>query len=107
MKKTCIFSVISLCLGLVPASDARDRDGDDQNRKAVFVMTNSASHNEILSYSVQPGGSLKAYGRFETGGRGSGGTTDPLGSQGSLILSEDRSMMLAVNAGSGPFPVSR
>jgi 6-phosphogluconolactonase (cycloisomerase 2 family) len=107
MKKTCIFSVISLCLGLVPASDARDRDGDDQNRKAVFVMTNSASHNEILSYSVQPGGSLKAYGRVETGGRGSGGTTDPLGSQGSLILSEDRSMMLAVNAGSGQLSLFR
>jgi hypothetical protein len=34
-----------------------------------------------------------------TGGRGSGGVTDPLESQGSLTLSQDRSLLFAVNAG--------
>jgi 6-phosphogluconolactonase (cycloisomerase 2 family) len=37
----------------------------------------------------------------ETEGRGSGGVTDPLGSQGSLTLSPDRKLLYAVNAGSG------
>jgi 6-phosphogluconolactonase len=44
---------------------------------------------------------------FLTGGRGSGGTTDPLGSQGSLSLSADHSFLFAVNAGSGDISVFR
>jgi 6-phosphogluconolactonase (cycloisomerase 2 family) len=64
-------------------------------------MTNAAYHNEILSFERQSDGSLKKYGTFHTGGRGSGGTTDPLGSQGSLTLSDDHSLLFAVNAGSG------
>jgi 6-phosphogluconolactonase (cycloisomerase 2 family) len=40
-------------------------------------------------------------GKFATGGRGTGGTTDPLESQGSLVLSHDHSLLLAVNGGSG------
>jgi 6-phosphogluconolactonase (cycloisomerase 2 family) len=101
MKKATIFPVIVLALNLVPASFAHDRSRGDHNKKAVFVMTNSASHNEILSYTVQPDGSLKAYGSFSTGGRGSGGAVDPLGSQGSLTLSQDHALLFAVNAGSG------
>jgi hypothetical protein len=38
---------------------------------------------------------------FPTGGRGSGGVTDPLGSQGSLTLSQDHSLLFAVNARNG------
>jgi 6-phosphogluconolactonase (cycloisomerase 2 family) len=37
----------------------------------------------------------------DTGGRGSGGTTDPLQSQGSLTLSGDHTLLFAVNAASG------
>ncbi|MBV8906491.1 MAG: beta-propeller fold lactonase family protein, partial [Acidobacteriia bacterium] len=44
---------------------------------------------------------------FATGGRGSGGTVDPLTSQGSLTLSEDKSLLFAVNAGSGDLSVLR
>ena len=44
---------------------------------------------------------------FRTGGRGSGGTVDPLASQGSLRLSEDKAWLLAANAGSGTLSVFR
>ena len=64
-------------------------------------MTNAADRNEIVSFARQHDGTLKRVDAFETGGRGSGGTTDPLGSQGSLTLTQDHSALLAVNAGSG------
>jgi len=68
---------------------------------AVFVMTNDADSNEILAYERLPNGTLLRAHRYETGGRGSGGTIDPLGSQGSLTLSDDGSYLFAANAGSG------
>jgi 6-phosphogluconolactonase len=94
MKKLIVFPVIAMALGLAQAGDAGEK-------KAVFVMTNAANRNEVLSYQRQTDGSLKLYGTFHTGGRGSGGNVDPLGSQGSLTLSEDHALLFAVNAGSG------
>jgi 6-phosphogluconolactonase (cycloisomerase 2 family) len=72
---------------------------------AVFAMTNSASKNEIVAYKRATDGSLQERKTFSTGGRGSGGLTDPLGSQGSLILSPNHSLLFAVNAGSGEISV--
>jgi 6-phosphogluconolactonase len=74
---------------------------------AVFVMTNAADKNEIITYKRLTDGSLQQGQSFRTGGRGSGGVTDPLGSQGSLTLSQDRSLLFAVNAGSGDISVFR
>jgi 6-phosphogluconolactonase (cycloisomerase 2 family) len=74
---------------------------------AVFVMTNDAATNEVISYERTPDGQLFVGGRFATGGRGSGGTGDPLQSQGSLTLSENGSLLFAVNAGSGTVSVFR
>ena len=76
-----------------------------QTAGAVFVMTNSASKNEIIAYNRNASGSLQESTTFLTGGRGSGGVTDPLGSQGSLTLSQDRSLLFAVNSGSGEISV--
>lgn len=67
----------------------------------VFVMTNDTVKNEVLAYQRLQDGSFASIGRFATGGRGSGGTTDPLQSQGSLTLNGDHSLLLAINAGSG------
>ena len=67
----------------------------------VYVMTNNPNKDEILAFERNSVGRLHSTGRYETGGRGSGGTTDPLGSQGSLTLSQDHHLLLAVNAGSG------
>src|SRR4051794_37764953 len=74
---------------------------------AVFVMNNSAERNEILSFSRAADGSIQPVGAFATGGRGSGGNNDPLESQGSLTLSQDHSLLFAVNAGSGEISVFR
>ena len=67
----------------------------------VFVMTNSTVKNEVIAYERLFDGRLSLKERFATGGRGSGGTTDPLQSQGSLSLSRDRTLLFAINSGSG------
>ena len=68
-------------------------------------MTNDATENEVIAFDRQADGSLTEARHFDTGGRGSGGTTDPLGSQGSLTLSQDHSLLFAVNSGSGTVSV--
>ena len=72
---------------------------------AVFVMTNAANNNQIVAYKRNSDGSLEEGQTFPTGGRGSGGVTDPLGSQGALTLNEKHTLLFAVNAGSGNISV--
>ena len=72
---------------------------------AVFVMSNSATTNEVISFARAADGSLHEARTFATGGRGTGGVTDPLESQGSLTLSSDHSLLFAVNGGSGEISV--
>ena len=74
---------------------------------AVFVMNNSATRNEVISFVRAADGSLQQAGTFATGGRGTGGVTDPLESQGSLTLSSDHSLLFAVNGGSSEISVFR
>ncbi len=72
---------------------------------AVFVMTNAANKNEIIAFERDANGTLGDSISYDTDGRGSGGITDPLESQGSLTLSHDHSLLFAVNAGSGNISV--
>lgn len=72
MKEHLIVSAVCIALGLGSSGQARDNDRDEAH--AVFVMTNSARHNEILAYHGGPGDTLEQSGRFDTGGRGSSGT---------------------------------
>lgn len=101
--RTLLIVVLALAAGLLVRSNAQSEGATG----AVFVMTNSASRNEIVTYKRNLDGSLEQGSRFSTGGRGSGGLTDPLGSQGSLTLTTDRSFLLAVDAGSGTVSVFR
>ena len=94
---------LAIPLGLSMLGNAQT----DRTSGAVFVMTNAAHQNEIIAYKRAEDGSLSETHRFATGGRGSGGTTDPLGSQGSVTLTADHSLLLAVNAGSGEISVFR
>jgi 6-phosphogluconolactonase len=98
-------AVVSALSHGVHAADDFDRFGNSQH--AVFVMTNDADENAVIAYERTPYGTLQSAHRYETGGRGSGGTVDPLGSQGSLTLSDDGSQLLAANAGSGTLSVFR
>jgi 6-phosphogluconolactonase len=68
---------------------------------AVFVMTNGADDNQVIAYARGDDGRLQERASYNTEGRGSGGQTDPLQSQGSLTLSPDNTLLYAVNAGSG------
>jgi 6-phosphogluconolactonase len=72
---------------------------------AVYVMNNDANKNEVIAFERAANGTLGDSVSYDTHGRGSGGITDPLESQGSLTLSHDRSLLFAVNAGSGDVTV--
>ena len=83
------------------------QDKNTTNHHAVFAMTNATDKNEVIAYQRNADGSLRETQRIPTGGRGSGGNNDPLESQGSLTLSQDQSLLFAVNAGSGEVSVFR
>ncbi len=80
---------------------------DDREPHGVFVMTNDADSNQVIAFERTQYGTLADPRRYSTRGRGSGGKIDPLASQGSLTLSDDRSVLLAVNAGSGTLSAFR
>ena len=91
----CLLVAGALSMTIPPSAQAEDEPG------AVFVMTNAASGNQIDTFKRNEDGMLEPAGSFSTGGKGSGGTTDPLHSQGSLLLSADHRLLFAVNAASG------
>jgi 6-phosphogluconolactonase len=86
---------IGACLPMMHAAESPNNAG------TVFVMTNAADKNEVVAYTRGSDGSFFESNRYATEGRGSGGTLDPLQSQGSLTLNADRSLLFAANAGSG------
>src|SRR5262245_27361484 len=95
-------SHLAILLAAAVSTPAFATDGDLRTG-AVFVMTNQNT-NEIIAYDRATDGSLLEVGRFATGGRGNPtpqGTdadTDPLASQGSLLVSDNGRFVLAVNA---------
>ena len=90
------------CLMSIPAtgqSGALDRPGD------VFVLTNQASGNSVMVFARASDGSLSFSGSFDTGGLGMGSGPDPLGSQGSLVLTNRDHLLIGVNPGSNDISV--
>jgi 6-phosphogluconolactonase (cycloisomerase 2 family) len=65
---------------------------------AVYVQTNDATDNNVLSFGRGSDGSLESIGAYSTGGRGSG--TPHLPSQGSVVLSGDERHLIVSNAAS-------
>jgi 6-phosphogluconolactonase (cycloisomerase 2 family) len=100
MKNLKLPYVLFLAVAAVLGSTVNRAVAEDQPG-AVFAMTNAASNNQVNAYTRREDGSLDFSGAFPTGGNGSGGTVDPLHSQGSLKLSADHRLLFAVNAGSG------
>ena len=75
---------------------------------AVFVQTNSPAGNAIVAYDRHSDGTLtlvKSYATGGLGGRTAGSASDPLASQGSLVLVRSAGLLLAVNAGSDTISV--
>ena len=98
-----IAAALSMAASVASAAHVDDR----RNEHAVFAMTNDAEANEVRVFERGRGGSLHEVRSYTTGGRGSGGTIDPLLSQGSLTLSQDGKWLFAANAGSGTVSVFR
>jgi 6-phosphogluconolactonase len=67
----------------------------------VYVMTNRAEGNSVLVYRRASTGVLTLVQEAPTKGLGTGFANDPFMSQGSLSLSSDGKLLLAINAGSG------
>ncbi len=101
MSMILVFAAAAIPMAATAQGNREDSD------HAVFVMTNAADQNEVIAYERAKDGTLREAERVLTGGRGSGGNNDPLESQGSLTLSQDRSLLFAVNAGSGEISVFR
>jgi len=100
-------SVLLIVFAASVLFSARSRAQNEPSNEAgaVFVMNNSVTHNEVVSFTRAGDGSLHQAGTFATGGRGTGGVTDPLESQGSLVLNADHTLLFAVNGGSGEVSV--
>src|SRR5438552_2034828 len=64
----------------------------------VYVQSNAAERNEIIAFDRGDDGRLEQLSSYETGGRGSG--VPHLASQSSVVLSDDESWLLVINAGS-------
>src|ERR1051325_11672231 len=77
---------------------------------AVYVLTNQVD-NTVAVFNRDASGMLTSAGEFSTGGagdpvpQGTDPATDPLASQGALILDQGHQFLYAVNAGSNQISV--
>ena len=75
----------------------------------VYAMSNDIDANTIVAYGRNDDGTLELIDSFRTGGKGGifdgGEGLDPLISAYSVIMTEDREHLLAVNAGSNSISV--
>ena len=110
--KGCLLQSAAAAVFLFGVGAARaDSEG------AAYTMTNAPDENQIVVFSRDAHGLLTKTGMVDTGGKGSGGGVDALGSQGSLVLAgdgddrhagrHDGEWLLAVNAGSNDVSVFR
>lgn len=76
--------------------------GGGRGNGAVYTLTNSASGNAVAVFDRAANGALAPDGTVPTGGVGTGAG---LGSQGALVLDDDR--LFAVNAGSNTISMLR
>ena len=98
MKSVPGLLAVTLCIG-ASASPVLAQVGGGST--SVFIMTNDKVKNEVLTYQRGYDGQFVLRERAATGGRGSGGETDPLQSQGALTISGDHTLLFAVNSASG------
>ena len=88
--------VLAATVFLTSGAFAQDEPG------ALYAMTNTAGGNSILIFDRAANGALTSAGSVASGGAGEG---SGLGSQGSLVLTNDQRWLLAVNAGSNDVTV--
>jgi 6-phosphogluconolactonase len=104
-KITAIISAVALILITATAAFAKGPRANAVG--AVYAMTNAADGNEVVLFDRDAQGLLTNARSIATEGAGSGTELDALGSQGSLVLTDDHRWLLAVNAGSNDISVFR
>ncbi len=75
---------------------------------AVFVQTDDPTGNHVVAYARRADGTLRAQGRYATGGVGgvlAGSVVDHLASQGAVQLDRAHHLLYVVNAGSNTVSV--
>src|SRR3989441_4094032 len=70
---------------------------------SVYIMSNSASGNQVIAYTRAADGTLNWKANYATNGLGITGLTGS--NQGGLVLSEDGQWLIVVNAGSNDISV--
>lgn len=100
IASTLVSFVIIMAVTIIPAVSSPSEDWSRSG--TVYTMTNEAAGNHVKSYDRAANGMLSTSGSFATGGLGTGIS---LGNQGGLVLSEDGSKLLVVNAGSNEISV--
>ena len=99
--------LVAFVMGVAVVTPVLHAAEGTRRAETVFVMTNNADDNKIVTFEQSADGAFRQGNQYQTGGRGSGGVNDPLESQGSLTLSADHNFLLAANAGSGDITVFR
>lgn len=87
---------LSFILALVPIAAANPASASEPAGH-VYVQTNAAAGNQVLSFSRSTSGALTYEETVATGGLG---TSAGLGDQGSIAITANERFLLAVNAGS-------
>ena len=105
MKKLIFVVMTFLAVAFIAAVPV---SADSLKSGAVYAMTNNPAGNSVIVFSRDAGGALTKVGTVATNGLGfNGSMPDPLGSQNSIVLSENGNWLLAVNAGSNDVTVFR
>ena len=108
-----IFSTLSLSISVYAQSNFqkfyKPKPQETSSEGAVYAMTNDFETNSIVSYGRNDDGTLELINTVLTGGKGAafdgGEGLDPLISAYSLIITDDREHVIAVNAGSNTVSV--
>ncbi len=98
-------AIAALCFPVAAGAETSTGAGAASPTTAapVFVQTNDATGNQIVSYVPTARGGLRAVERINTGGIGialQGAAVDDLASQGSLAFDATNGVLVGVNAGS-------
>ena len=106
LRYLIVASLLSI-LAIANIANAQNYRTSPLSNSNVYVMENDPQDNEIVAYYRFRNGRLLRIGNFSTQGLGAGdnAAADPLGSQNSLILSENNRFLYAVNAGSDDISV--
>lgn len=117
MRYRQLLAIALLAVGLSTGLAAKTSHDDDfhwlRKTGGVFAATNSPINNEILFYKRAEDGSLSYVDRYSTGGKGTpiqtqfAGLPDPLASQGSVVLDDNKHWLYVVNAGSSELSLFR